>query len=109
MANLSDRIGLGDNTGDETLDATTSIGISTGLLQSAANFPKAQRALITNLHATIHCRFRYSGTTGNAPTASVGHKLLAGESMIIEGYNNLRRFRIIGESGSPTVYVSVEI
>jgi hypothetical protein len=108
MANLSDQIGLMDNVGDETLDATSSIGISAALLQPSVNAPKARRALITNLHATIHCRFRYSGTTGNAPTASVGHKLLAGESMIINGYNNLRRFRIIGESGSPTVYVSVE-
>jgi hypothetical protein len=108
MANQSDAIGIDDNIGDEALTATASIGISAALLQVAANFPRAQRAIITNGDTTIRCRYRYSGTTGNAPTASVGHVLGAGETIAIHGYNNLRRFRIIGESGSPVVYVSVE-
>jgi hypothetical protein len=104
MANLSDVLGTGHGfLAEEGLTATTSVGITSTIIKpTAANIP-AQVALITNGDATIRCRYRLSAA---APTASVGHVLPAGDSFLLFGTQNIRNFRVIGESGSPVVYVT---
>lgn len=52
---------------------------------------------------TGDCRWRMDGT---APTASIGHKLSAGDSITIIGYDNLKNFKAI-LTGSTTGTLSI--
>jgi hypothetical protein len=79
------------------------VGITAAILRPTGSSVSAQCALITNNHATIHCRFRLSGV---AATPTTGHQLRAGESFVLWGTPTLRNFRIIGESGGPPVGIT---
>lgn len=104
MATLSDVLGTGFGfLAEEGLTATTSQAISAAVIRPTGFDIPAQKALITNGDAAIRCRFRLSAS---APTASVGHVLGAGESIYLTGTKNIENFRVIGESGSPVVYVT---
>jgi hypothetical protein len=56
---------------------------------------KAQRAVVTANDQPA--RFTYNGTT---PTATVGHKLGVGETLVITGFVNIAAFRIIREGAT---------
>jgi len=86
---------------DVTVDGTAG-----GVALSAAKVFKiggqARAALITCETADI--RYRYDG---GAPTSSVGHLLVAGDSITINGPGNISNFRAIRTAGvSATIRVT---
>jgi len=75
----------------------TAVGITSALIVPA-NGHKNGAAWFTIEGGPI--RFRIDGTD---PTASEGHLVDPGETVDIDGYDNLLRFRIIRTSASATV------
>ena len=61
----------------------------------------AEAALISCAGATV--RYWLDGAT---PTASEGHPLAAGETLLVHGQNNLRGLRLIRESTDATLAVT---
>jgi hypothetical protein len=89
----------------ETLTVDT---VSTALTAATYAPPASYQSMGKVQRATIQAndqpaRFRVDGGT---PTATVGHKLAAGESVIITGLVNISNFRIIKE-GATAVNVAV--
>lgn len=62
---------------------------------------RMDEALITV--ETNQIRFRLDGTN---PTASVGHLLGAGDSIVVSGYGNLSKLRFIRVSADATIQVT---
>ena len=89
----------------ETLTVdTVSTALTAATYAPAASYPttgKAQRAIVQANDQPA--RFRVDGGT---PTATVGHKLAAGEAVVITGIVNIANFRIIKE-GATAVNVAV--
>jgi len=72
-------------------------------IESDFDFLQAKEALIDV--ETYAVRFRIDGV---APTATVGHYIAAGSSMVIKGMDNLRKFRCIDTAaGASSVKVTV--
>lgn len=101
MANQSDRIGedLRQGFAYETLTvSTTALSLTAATYAPVADRQtkgSAQKVFVTANDQP--CRFRWDGGT---PTASVGHKLAAGETIVITGLENIRNFKIIREGAS---------
>lgn len=76
-------------------NASTALTAATYAPADYASKGKAQRAVITANDQPA--RFRVDG---GAPTATVGHKLAAGETVVITGYTNIVNFRIIREGAT---------
>lgn len=70
--------------------AATAIGLTATTLEGASTGPPALRAVVTVENAEI--RIRYDGTD---PTATEGHTASPGDSITIEGAEDLRAFRAI--------------
>lgn len=78
-------------------------GTSKYRIDSDFDFMPAKEALIDV--ETYAIRFR---TDGVAPTATVGHYLAAGSSMVLKGMDNLRKFKCIDTaSGASSVKITV--
>jgi hypothetical protein len=101
MAQQTDRIGedLRQAFAYETLTvSTTALSLTAATydtVASASTAGRAQKAFITANDQPA--RFRWDGGT---PTASVGHKLAAGETIVVTGIVNMRNFRIIREGAT---------
>lgn len=86
----------------ESLTPTTSTGITAAILRPSATQMEAQWAFITV--ETNQVRFRIDGTD---PTASAGHVIAAGSSILLRGANTLRNLRFIDTAaGASTVRVT---
>jgi hypothetical protein len=82
----------------ETLTVSTtalSLTAATYAPSDANTKGKAQKAIITANDQPA--RFRYDSGT---PTASVGHKLAAGETIVLYGITNITNFRVIREGAT---------
>jgi len=77
--------------------STAAIGFTLATM-NPGGAPSADRAVITLETAQI--RFRYDGTD---PTASEGHLLDTGNRLVLEGAENLNKFRAIRTSGTDGV------
>ena len=86
----------------ETLTVTTGTAVPfTAAKISPAKLPSAKAVQITVEVASI--RYRYDGA---APTTTVGHLVpIAGDRFILS-INNINQFKMIGGSGTATVYVT---
>ena len=62
---------------------------------SQPNVDAADRIRVTA--ATQDLRYRYDG---GDPTASVGHLLAVGQTLILDGQNNISQFKIIRATGA---------
>lgn len=79
----------------ETVTVSTSaIGVTAALLSPTSGQPP-QRALITI--ATNAIRYRYDGVS---PTSTVGHYVVAGGSITVEGWQNIRNLKMIQDTGA---------
>lgn len=58
----------------------------------------AETAFFTNESNAI--RYRMDGTD---PTASIGHAMASGDTLTVEGYDNIRRLRFIRQSADATI------
>jgi len=85
---------------DEAITITdTSKKLTTAKLQSD---PPPKQAIITVETASL--RYRLEGST---PTSSVGHKINANSSLVLEGFTQLNNFRAIRTgSTSAKIYVT---
>jgi hypothetical protein len=87
--------------------STTALGFTATKITVAntaigsANPRRAKEVLLTVETNTI--RFRLDGTD---PTAAEGHLLAVGDSLNIEGEDNIRRFRMIRATADATVKVT---
>lgn len=89
-------------TGFETITvANTAIGFTAAKLATAENRKHVYKAFITN--ATAQIRFCYDGTD---PTSTVGHLMEAGDSLVLEGLDNLSKFKAI-RTGTTSGVLSV--
>jgi hypothetical protein len=97
----------------ETLTPAASTAITTAVHTptDAATKGKAQRVLITVASgvaapgtATDAVRYRLDGV---APTATVGHYLLHGQSLILDNFLDITGFRVIAAAGASTPTVAV--
>jgi hypothetical protein len=82
----------------ETLTISTTSTALTATNHTPTDYPtkgKAQKAIITANDQPA--RFRYDSGT---PTAAVGHKLAAGETIVIYGIANISNFRVIREGAT---------
>jgi UDP-3-O-[3-hydroxymyristoyl] glucosamine N-acyltransferase len=82
----------------ETITVDTAVGgTATNVTPTDASTKgKAQRLIVTANDQPA--RFTY--TAGVTPTATVGHKLGIGETVVISGYVNILNFRIIKEGAT---------
>ncbi len=62
---------------------------------SQVNVNLADRMRVTA--ATNDLRFCYDGTT---PTAAIGHLLAVGQTLILDGQNNISAFKVIRATGA---------
>lgn len=74
----------------ETITVANSAIGCTAATANPSNAPGAVRAVMTLETAQI--RYRYDGTD---PTSTVGHLLEIGETLVLEGADNIRRFKAI--------------
>lgn len=92
---------------EQITDLSSSVGLTEANYSptSRAQAGRAQRVLITNggVVGTDFFRYRLDGT---APTSSVGHTLLAGDSLLLESYDNIEDFRAI--DGAATTGSTIE-
>jgi hypothetical protein len=88
---------------EEVTVGGTAIGITAALLDPTdhATNGRPQYAWITNTHATEALNFRIDGTN---PTTTVGHRLAAGDSIILYGITTLRAFRAIQTSAGSALF-----
>ena len=73
--------------------AATAIGITAGLLNADSEKP-IERAILTL--ETAQVRWTIDGTT---PTSSVGHLMEVGDQLILEGYEDIAKFKAIRTGG----------
>lgn len=83
--------------------SSTAIGPTTATRGGNADIAAASRALITVESNSI--RLRYDGTN---PTAAVGHLLLAGDSMVLEGEGNIAALKMIRVTSDASVSITYE-
>lgn len=65
----------------------------------------AEYALITVETETIRYR-----TDGTAPDSTTGHKLVAGDTLVLDNFDDIRRFKAIRDTGAAadaTIHVSL--
>ena len=78
--------------------------LSPSKYKEASTIGGASNALVTNYGAAI--RYRYDGGT---PTASVGHVLADGSSIVLSGQNQMAAFKCIRLSSTDSaIYVTYE-
>lgn len=70
--------------------------------QSGGKFKRAVRAFLTVETNTIRIRF-----DGTDPDSSTGHSLVSGDSIVIEGEQNVSKLRMIRASADATVQVTI--
>lgn len=80
--------------------AGAAVSLTAGKL-AVADKAKCIRVWITSETADIRYRL-----DGGDPTTSVGHLLIAGGTLEVEGQTNLERFSMIAVSGTASVRVS---
>lgn len=86
-----------------SITSSTAVGFTAAKL-SPSNGPKPTSAFVTV--ETNDVRWRVDGT---APTTTEGHQFkTTSAGMTISGYENLLRFKAIGESGTGTLRVTYE-
>lgn len=81
--------------------SSTAVGLTASKYIPTDSSRRATTALITVEADSI--RFRIDGTN---PTASVGHLATAGESIALEGYDNIKNFRAIRTTTDATIRVT---
>lgn len=96
----------GAYTGEEVAIGGTAVGITAALLDPTdhATNGRPQYALISNTHATEAFRYRLDGTD---PTASIGHPVAAGDSILLQGITALRRFRAIQTIAGSEMFITL--
>ena len=87
--------------------SSTAIGLTSSLYNPSTvgtrPLDQAQYVIITS--ETNDIRYRIDGTD---PTASVGHKLVAGSSMVLAGYSAIVKFKSIATGSDATLMVTYE-
>jgi len=84
--------------------AGTAIGFTAATASPAAQNDAQKRAFVTLSGGSI--RYRYDGSD---PTATVGHRLMHGDSIAVEGGVNIANFKAIREGDvSGTLSVTYE-
>ena len=91
-----------------TVTTSTAVGVTTGTFVSRSFFgPRGGGTVV--LFCTVETddiRFRVDGTD---PTRTVGHQVQNDTSVTIEGYDNVRNFKMIGSgSASATAFCTFE-
>ena len=83
--------------------STPAIGLTAGKLapSTGSGGPPAEAALISCAGAGV--RYWLDGAT---PTASEGHPLAAGETILVHGQNNLRGLRFVRETADAALAVT---
>lgn len=91
---------------EEVTVGGTAIGISAALHSPTdhATNGRPQYAWITNTHASEAFNFRIDG---NDPTTAIGHRVAAGDSIILYGNLALVRFRAIQTSAGSEFFVTL--
>ena len=95
----------GDATGHETINPTSATGVTSTLITPTSGQYtgfNAKAVLITVESNTI--RFRTDGTD---PETDEGHPIVAGDSYIVRGGQNVKRLRFLDVSAAATVMVTV--
>jgi len=88
----------------EQLTVTNSVQVLTpSKYKPADTSGGASEAFLTNAGAAI--RFTYDGTT---PTATVGHLLQDGGSLVLKGQNQMSQFKCIRESSDSEITITYE-
>lgn len=85
-----------------TIASEAAVGVTASLYASSSTTDIACGALISIETADI--RFRTDGTD---PTNSVGHKVVAGDSFLVDSLADLARLRMIGVSADGTAPTTV--
>lgn len=87
-----------DNTLTGTAVMTTTAGASQGLPPQGG---KATAALLTTVTNGVYATF--DGTT---PSSTNGVNIAAGDQVLIEGYQNIKNLKMIGNGGTSVVNVA---
>ena len=84
-----------------TVDSTAGgVGFTAATYAPSGGVPtRAKRAFVTA--ETAQSRYTYDGT---APTTTLGHLLEAGQSLTVEGYDNIAAFRAIRTGDTSASY-----
>jgi hypothetical protein len=97
---------LGDAGNYETVTPTSSTGVTTSFYNDSSR--QAKTILVTVETNTV--TFTMDGTTPtNAAGTNAGHYLLAGESIIIKGINNIRAFRCVDTVAAAAGVVKITV
>lgn len=89
--------------GDEAITVNTAVGFTAAKILPTAGIAANRYADAVFLSVeTDAIRFRFSGV----PTASVGHLLSVGDSMLIEGADSVSTFQMIKVTNNASVYAT---
>lgn len=86
--------------------SSSAVGLTPGCYNASSSLQplrEAQYVIITS--ETNDIRYRFDGVD---PTASVGHKLVSGSSMVLLGIASIRQFKAIAVTSDGTLMVTYE-